>query len=182
MRAPPPTVGHLHQVPPPRTSMITWSIKGTTVKSKFGPCPIHNSSLWTFIKLIKNMENNVGSLGWKILRSENFLHCFCKNLTPLENTAGISFLLEGLRNRSLQFGTLLRVVYIPLDGFWYPSWRLKIPLEGFRYPSWSISESLQWNYKPTGSISESLQWNYKPWMHNWILCNSMMNNGILPME
>jgi len=59
-------------------------------------------------------------------------------LTPLETTGGNSFSLEGFEKYFLQFKTLRRVIYIPLEGFRYLSRGVIIPLEGFRYPSWGL--------------------------------------------
>jgi len=68
------------------------------------------------------------------------------------------------------------VIYIPLEGFRYPSYGFIIPLEGFRCISrgfsfqgfcnstggiwisflgvYNLSKPLQWNYKPVGRISD----------------------------
>ena len=90
-----------------------------------------------------------------------------KILTPLETTGGNSFSLEGLKKCFLQFKTLLRVIYIPLEGFRCPSWGViiplegfsypskgfKIPLEGFRYPSWGFIIPLEgFRYPSKGFI------------------------------
>ena len=48
---------------------------------------------------------------------------------------GFYFHWRGFKKCFLQFKTLRRVIYIPLEGFRYPSWGVKIPLEGFSYSS-----------------------------------------------
>ena len=58
-----------------------------------------------------------------------------KILILLETTGGILFSLEGFEKCVLQFKTLLRVIYIPLEGFRYNSRGVVISLEGFSYPS-----------------------------------------------
>ena len=60
---------------------------------------------------------------------------FSKILTPLETTGGNLFSLEGFKKFFLQFKTLRRVIYIPLEWFRHLSRGFIIPLEGFRYPS-----------------------------------------------
>ena len=44
-----------------------------------------------------------------------------KILTPLETTGGHFFHWRGLKKCFLQFKTLRGVIYIPLEGFRYPS-------------------------------------------------------------
>ena len=53
-------------------------------------------------------------------------------LRPL---GGFYFHWRGLKKCFLQFKTLRRVIYIPLEGFRYLSWGFIYPLEGLRYPS-----------------------------------------------
>ena len=58
-----------------------------------------------------------------------------KILTPLEGTY---FHWRGSKRCFLQFKTLRRVIYIPLEGFRYLSRGFINPLEGFRYPSYEF--------------------------------------------
>ena len=51
---------------------------------------------------------------------------------------GFYFHWRGFKKCFLQFKTLHRVIYIPLEGFRCPSWRVIIALEGFSYPSWGV--------------------------------------------
>ena len=71
-----------------------------------------------------------------ILRSFNelqkFVVRFWLHWRPPE---GIHFHWRGLNKCCLQFKTLCRVIYIPLEGFRYPFYGFIIPLEGFRYLS-----------------------------------------------
>ena len=53
----------------------------------------------------------------------------------LETNGGFYFHWRGLKKCFLQFKTLRRVIYIPLEGFRYLSWGFIYPLEGLRYPS-----------------------------------------------
>ena len=48
---------------------------------------------------------------------------------------GFYFHWRGFKKCFLQFKTLCSVIYIPLEGFRYPSWWVIIPLEGFSYSS-----------------------------------------------
>ena len=91
---------------------------------------------------------------------------------------GFYFHWWGLKKCFLQFKTLRRVIYIPLEGFRYISWGFIIPLEGFRnlsrgfihplegfrYPSYGFIIQLEGFrylsrgvYKSTGEIQKSFQ-------------------------
>ena len=56
-------------------------------------------------------------------------------ISILMETTGAIFHWRGFKKCFLQFKTLRRVIYIPLEGFRYPSWGFIIPLEGFSYSS-----------------------------------------------
>ena len=99
------------------------------------------------------------------------------NFTPLETTGGNSFSLEGFKKCFLQFKTLRRVIYIPLErlrcpswgviipleGFSYPSWGFIIPLEGFSYPSWGFINPLKgFSYSSKGFIIPLEGFRYPP--------------------
>ena len=76
-----------------------------------------------------------------------------KILTPLETTGGISFLLEGFEKCFLQFKTLRRVIYIPLqEGF--------IIFPGVYNSTEGIQMSFQGVYKSPGGIQISFLWVY----------------------
>jgi len=77
---------------------------------------------------------------WELLKvlgilfdeSRKFVVRFWLHWRPQE---GIHFHWRGLKKYFLQFKTLRRVIYIPLEEFRYPSYGFIIPLEGFRYLS-----------------------------------------------
>ena len=108
---------------------------------------------WFYLEILiecgKLLENNISHYPLK-KESRKFVVRFWLHWKPPE---GIQFHWRGLINRFLQFKTLRRVIYIPLDGF-----RI---IQNYKPSGW-ISESLQWNYKLPVRISESLYWNYKP--------------------
>jgi len=57
-----------------------------------------------------------------------------KSSTPLETTGGNSFSLEGFEKCFLQFKTLRRVIYIPLEGFRYLSKGfIALQIKGFHF-------------------------------------------------
>jgi len=66
---------------------------------------------------------------------------------------GFYFHCRGFKKCFLQFKTLPRVIYIPLEGFRYPSWGVIIPLEGFRYSSYGFIIPLEgFRYPSCGFI------------------------------
>ena len=102
------------------TELITFTLKSI----------INQSLIIKFISLIKHFAHI-----YIYIESRKFVVRFRFYCRPPE---GFYFHWRGLKKCFLQFKTLGRVIYIPLEGFRCPSWGVTIPLEGFSYPTWGF--------------------------------------------
>jgi len=102
------------------TELITFILKSI----------INQSLIIKFISLIKHFAHI-----YIYIESRKFVVRFRFYWRPPE---GFYFHWRGLKKCFLQFKTLRRVIYIPLEGFSYLSRGVIIPLEGFRNPSWGF--------------------------------------------
>ena len=91
-----------------------------------------------FDKLPTNHMKIIKIIALKTNISDNFqshLKVRSKILLHWRPPEGFHFHWRGLKNRDLQFKTLRRVIYFPLEGLRYLSRGFLTPLDGFRYPS-----------------------------------------------